>query len=245
MALDPPKCAVSMQSFWAGKFQMDQGTYITASIEAENDKGWSTPSRWNISGAEVQKVPSMMNPPSAKRTDDQKGIELEWYGVIAPRDGGSDLTTYVLEYTDDAEPSAADWDTLYGTDDGLNDYTGTTATHDGAGNQKLWYRIAAKNRWGTGPFSKPKTEVEVAEAPEQISSVKVNDAGMVRITWEEPDNTGGSIVESYEVQIKNSNGFFEVPNDGCQVMGDDITDSVDQQGNKIWLCRLDMDQMET
>jgi hypothetical protein len=46
--LATPGCALSMSSFWSGEFQMDQGTYITASIEAHNKKGWSVASRWNI-----------------------------------------------------------------------------------------------------------------------------------------------------------------------------------------------------
>lgn len=30
---------------------MDQGSFITVTVKAENDKGWSDESEWNIDGA--------------------------------------------------------------------------------------------------------------------------------------------------------------------------------------------------
>jgi hypothetical protein len=42
-----------MASFWSGEFVLDQGTYITITVRAENDKGWSEYSRWNTEGAMV------------------------------------------------------------------------------------------------------------------------------------------------------------------------------------------------
>jgi hypothetical protein len=113
--LDEPKCALSMESFWSGDFQMDQGTYITATVSAENEKGWSEASRWNTDGAMVEKVPSMMNPPQGLRNDENNDVSLEWNAMNSPRDGGSEVTTYVLQFTTDV---AGDWTTLLGTDDG-------------------------------------------------------------------------------------------------------------------------------
>ena len=52
--LAEPKCAIKMSSFWSGDFQLDQGTYITVSVRAENEKGWSESSRWNTEGATVE-----------------------------------------------------------------------------------------------------------------------------------------------------------------------------------------------
>jgi len=214
---DDPQCELAMSSFWSGDFQMDQGTYITASVEAKNDKGWSVASRWNTSGAVVQKVPSMMNPPSGLRDESSNSVNLEWNEISEPRDGGSEILTYVLQFSKDDEDS---WTTLVGDEDVadnecVND--GTTEpclfendkvkyTHADAGNTKLSYKVAAKNKWGTGKFSKPNFEIDVAQEPDQISEVRINDAGMVRITWDDPVNAGGSVIDSYEVQIKNSAG---------------------------------------
>jgi hypothetical protein len=85
-----------MASFWDGEFALDQGTYITITVRAENDKGWSEYSRWNTEGAMVQKVPSMMNPPSGLRDEQNNDVNLEWNKVRSPRDGGSEILTYVL-----------------------------------------------------------------------------------------------------------------------------------------------------
>lgn len=76
--LAEPRCALTMESFWSGDFQLDQGTFITASIKARNEKGWSVPSRWNIDGAAVEKVPSMMNPPTGNREDSNTDVSLSW-----------------------------------------------------------------------------------------------------------------------------------------------------------------------
>jgi len=34
LAMAEPKCALTMESFWGGDFQMDQGTYITVTVKA-------------------------------------------------------------------------------------------------------------------------------------------------------------------------------------------------------------------
>lgn len=202
--LDDPRCGLTMSSFWSGDFQMDQGTYITASIKAKNDKGWSDASRWNTDGAMVQKVPSMMNPPEGSRDLAGNDVTLNWNQVIAPRNGGADVITYVLEYNLDLD---TDWETKFGGENQATVPVGTTTyTHTNAGSEKLYYRIAAKNMWGTGPFSRPNLEVDVAKAPDQISRVTVNDAGMVRITWVDPEEGGGSVVSRYEVEIRHQDG---------------------------------------
>jgi len=236
--LAEPKCALSMNSFWVGDFQMDQGTYITATISAKNEKGWSESSRWNTQGAVVEKVPSMMNPPEGVREENNSDVSLTWNGMVSPRDGGSAVTTYVLEHS---ATGTDGWTELVGAS---NVSTATAYTHSSAGTEKLHYRLAATNRWGTGPYSRPNLEIEVAQAPDQISSVTVNDAGMVRITWFDPQNGGGSVIEKYQVQVKNGNGDWVTPLDTCREGTNDIKDSTDAaSGEPIHLCRIDMDKM--
>lgn len=92
------KCAIKMSSFWDDEFEMDQGTYIAITVRAKNEKGWSDASRWNTEGAMVQKVPSMMNPPSGLRDEQNNDVNLEWNAVKSPRDGGSAILTYVLQF---------------------------------------------------------------------------------------------------------------------------------------------------
>lgn len=99
--------------------------------------------------------------------------------------------------------------------------------------------------WGTGPYSRPNLEIDVAQEPDQISSVLVNDAGMVRITWFDPENGGGSVIERYEVQIKDSNDEFVTPANDCRTGTNDIKESEDTATNRpIHLCRIDMALMQ-
>lgn len=111
------------------------------------------------------------------------------------------------------------------------------------------YKIAAKNQWGTGKFSRPNLEIDVAQAPDQIDEVRINDSGMVRITWDDPQS-GGSVIDTYEVQIKNNAGNWVTPSDSCKndetdaqgavVTEGDIKAASDSDGNPIHLCRIDM-----
>lgn len=108
-----PKCAISMESFWSGEFQMDQGHFITSTVRAKNNKGWSVASTWNTAGGKVEKVPSMMNPPAGERQTLTNDVALQWTKMVAPRDGGSEIITYILKYTTFANIDG-DWTTLLG-----------------------------------------------------------------------------------------------------------------------------------
>lgn len=105
---------------------MDQGTYITATVMAVNEKGDSTVSRWNTSGAVVQKVPSMMNPPSGLRDESSDSVNLEWNEIKEPRDGGSPILTYVLKVSTDDE---ATWTILVGDSEKTDNECVDTATN--------------------------------------------------------------------------------------------------------------------
>jgi len=73
----------------------------------------------------------------------------------------------------------------------------------------------------------------------------VNDAGMVRITWFDPENGGGSVIERYEVQIKDSTDTYVTPADDCRTGTSDIKESEDTATNRpIHLCRIDMSKMQ-
>lgn len=64
---------------------------------------------------------------------------------------------------------------------------------------------------------------------------------MIRITWFHPLASGGSTINGYEVEIRDSNGDFipSDPSSGCEGTG--IRDSTDQvTGETISICRVDM-----
>jgi len=91
----------------------------------------------------------------------------------------------------------------------------------------LVYKIAARNQWGTGPFSRPNLEIDVAQKPDKITDIKINDSGMVRISWNAPDSTGGSIISQYTVEIKNSADTYVAPADACRPGTTDIKEATD------------------
>lgn len=115
------------------------------------------------------------------------------------------------------------------------------------------YKIAAKNQWGTGKFSRPNLEIDVAQAPDQIDKVTINDSGMVRLSWDDPSQSGGSVIDKYEVEIKNSAGEWVTPTNSCKndstdANGDtregDIKAANDANGEPIHLCRIEMLSMQ-
>jgi hypothetical protein len=75
----------------------------------------------------------------------------------------------------------------------------------------MQYRMAAKNRWGPGPFCWPHLEIVDARAPERTntpdSTIDPID-GDLKIEWETP-NGNGLVVTSYQVEVMNSNGNWE------------------------------------
>lgn len=69
---------------------------------------------------------------------------------------------------------------------------------------------------------------------------------MVRISWNAPDSTGGSIISKYTVEIKNSSGDFVAPLNDCRPGTTDIKESTDNLTLlAIHLCRIDMGKMVT
>jgi len=110
----------------------------------------------------------------------------------------------------------------------------------------LVYKIAARNQWGTVPFSRPNLEIDVAQKPDKITNIKINDSGMVRISWNAPDSTGGSIISFYTVEIQNSLGAFVAPANDCRPGTTDIKEATDIVTSlAIHLCRIDMGKMVT
>lgn len=250
-----------MQNFWSGEFELDQGDYISVQVEAQNQKGWSRPSSWNFSGATVQKVPTMMNPPNAERVDGSGDgdVMLTWNLITDSRRSGgvedTDAIEYVMQWAekrelgDGEDYDEADWTYLLGEPDNddadanssnadfplddqgtftHDDFTKSDGTTlDEPAETKMVYKIAARTKWGTGPWSKPLEEVENADNPDAVSNIKVNDAGMIRITWFDPVSGGGSAIKSYEVQILDGSGKFVTPSNDCRQGTNDIKESTD------------------
>lgn len=136
-----------------------------------------------------------MNPPEGQRSEFGENVDLTWNAMTAPRNGGSDIVTYILQFASTASLEADEWTYLLGnpddettwTNDAMMDSEGVYGyQHANAETEKLHYKIAARNAWGTGVFSKPNLEIDVAQEPDQITDIIINDSGRIVITWVDP-----------------------------------------------------------
>lgn len=111
-----------MQLFWAGDFKLDQEEIISVRVSAKNAKGWSDASSWNVDqdGADVQKVPRMMNPPQAKRNNlaSVGQVDLSWNLITDTRRAGGvegeEIETYVMQWK---EKTSGTWEYIVGNPD--------------------------------------------------------------------------------------------------------------------------------
>ena len=137
-------------------------------------------------------------PTGLTRTSGRGSVALSW---TAPADnGGRAITDYVVQYS---TSRTGGWTTFA---DGVS--TATTATVTGLTNGTVYYfRVAATNSNGTGPYSTISTGVRptavVPGAPTAVSGTARNRS--VALTWTAPGDNGGSAITDYMVQYSTSN----------------------------------------
>jgi hypothetical protein len=78
---------------------------------------------------------------------------------------------------------------------------------------------------------------------------------MVRLSWDDPSQSGGSVIDKYDVEIKKKDGTTWLAPEGyCfnsytdtdgNEVASDIKEANDAAENPIHLCRISMEQMET
>jgi hypothetical protein len=94
VVVDSRVCRIPMSMFWSGNWKLDQGQIITVKVVANNARGQGEMSVWNIEGARVEKLPHLMNPPYGSLDEKTGEIALSWPALVAPRNGGTDVTSY-------------------------------------------------------------------------------------------------------------------------------------------------------
>ena len=198
------ECRIPMSTFWEGRYRKDQGTFIGVRVQAFNVKGAAELSPWNSNGPRVEKVPFQMNRPTATKSMTEAAIILEWEEQRSPLDGGSSVVSYGLQYK--LEGTDQQWQDVVGFGE---DYLETSFIHtDLPANERLHYRIRAKNRWGWGQYSTPDLVIETPKAPMPITkrtSTVIQKTGDVKIAWEAP-GSNGSEIQGYKVEIRTAEG---------------------------------------
>ena len=116
-------------------------------------------------------------------------------------DGGSAITGYLIQWSE----TGVTWRVLVAS----TGTTGTTYTDLGltpgaplTPGTRRYYRVAAINAQGTGPFSSIATGTTNASVPSAPRSLRAIAAGSSSITlsWEAPADDGGTPVEGYRIE---------------------------------------------
>lgn len=123
-------------------------TLVGVSVTATNNKGDSTPSIVNTSGARIRVVPEQMDPPTNGIASDDDTIQVNWNALSEPDDGYSTILTYKLIWNAgnvDGSNNPVD-PTITLTNSNVLTYTVTGLT---AGTEYL-FQVQASNIYGFG-----------------------------------------------------------------------------------------------
>ncbi len=143
--------------------------------------------------------------PSAPRdleatADGRTKIDLDW--DEPSDDGGSRITGYRIEFS---ATGSGGWDDL--VDD--TDDTKTSYTHTGLEpGTRQYYRVAAINRDGEGPWSDiddATTEGGVPGVPRNLTAVE-SGSSRINLSWSAPISDGGSRITGYEIEVSSNGG---------------------------------------
>jgi hypothetical protein len=128
-------------------------------------------------------------------------LQVSWDEVIAPYNGGDEITSYNLQYDDGSNGQT--WTNLCGYP-----YDEISLSHSVTDNivkgVTYKFRVRAKNAQGWGSFS-DVLDLVAARRPDQIDPVITsNEYDMVRITWSEPAFDGGSPLLGFRIRVQTA-----------------------------------------
>lgn len=171
---------------------LSNGTPYTFRVRAVNSSGLLSDFSENSNLITPRTVPSA--PTWFAHTPFNGYIQLHW---IAPNNGGSPITDYIIQRKAFGEPDSA-----YVTiNDGASTSTFLNVSNLTQG-IKYRFRIAAVNAAGIGAYSIPTPAVLFATSPEKPNPpVCVRGNAQITLSWTAP-NSGGSPITDYIIQRK-------------------------------------------
>ncbi len=173
------------------------GPSVRYRVRTVNDRGhkgiWSA----GVGSGQSAKTPAQPQNVTAD-TSGAGAITLSWEPPAS--DGGSPITGYQAQAS---ATGTGGWSNACKTSDAAE----RTCDHTGLGVGAIrFYRVAARNVNGRGPWSDPpavaSTQFGVPDAPVSLSAQAIQAVGVdaVRLTWTAPARDNGSPIEGYEVE---------------------------------------------
>ena len=177
-------------------------------VSAINAAGTGVPS--NVASATTAAV-TRPGPPSNLEAEagGPTEVELDWDAPAS--DGGSPVTGYRIEYSEDGD----DWDDL----EEDTESTSTRYVHRGARpGTRYWYRVRAINAAGESEPSNrvdARTDATVPDAPTGLAARAV-DEGRIDLEWTAPEFDGGGALTGYRVEVSYGDVNWQVLSENTQ-----------------------------
>ena len=219
-ALSDLSCEITFANLLLDPFLLTQGDYVKAKFQVKNEIDWSdfSPEVSDGNAVTVQVVPHKPTSPRSSTGTSSSQVVVEWDTISSPENGGSDITSYNLQF--DQGTSGATWQSLIGypTESTALTYTYSSSVEAG---KTYNFILRAKNIQGWGPYS-DQEGITAATVPDDISTAVTTSlsGSKVVFTWDVPFN-GGLPITSYTVEFRLKDGSFAtsaecVPTAGTQ-----------------------------
>ncbi|TWW80211.1 Titin [Takifugu flavidus] len=146
---------------------------------------------------EVLDVPGPVGIPFTAENLSSDSCKLNWF--FPENDGGSPISNYVVEKRE-AERKA--WTSVSFTASRTN-----AVAHGLTNGKSYFFRVAAENAIGIGPFMETAAEVVIKEPisvpdrPEELEVTRVT-KDLIGVTWKPPKSDGGSEVTMYILEAR-------------------------------------------
>jgi len=145
-------------------------------------------------------------PTNLRARSRNQAVELQWDAPWST--GGSALTEYVVQYSTDR----TNWSTVNTGDGSSTAYTVSSLTNA----VQYWFRIAARNALGTSANTADLALAQPGHAvpgpPAHLEAVPLYRKAV--LSWEVPDDDGGSPITDYVVEISSNGTSWTVVPDG-------------------------------